>query len=324
MVIFKEQEISSEVRDWDGCTPLLLAAFFGHSDVCAILLKAGAKANALDNFGRNALHLAALRGKTEVVRLFISNKELRDATDEKGNTPLDWATQMGHMAVIKLLSAPSSPPENPDLSFLEPQIEGLEDEFPQQIEDFDDVNHHPLGDDGALSRALEGNDLKNGRNALHMAASEGETVLVRLLAVKGKLLEARDDYGFTPLLLAAGRGHRDTCKILLDAGANPKAKYESYENALFLAIYSSKIKVVELLALNQELLEIRDKRGSTPLLVALIYGQIEIGKVLLKAGANAKATNNFGENALHLAACIGETELVRLLMANQELLDAKE
>lgn len=53
----------------EGCTPLILAAYFGHPEICKILLKAGANPLATSTLGKNALDYAIANGKNEVVQI---------------------------------------------------------------------------------------------------------------------------------------------------------------------------------------------------------------------------------------------------------------
>jgi ankyrin repeat protein len=60
--------------------------------------------------------------------------------------------------------------------------------------------------------------------------------------------------------------------------------------------------------------EPRKPDGSTPLMVATFEGDVaEVGR-LLKEGANVKATNAYGVDAMRLAADTANTELIRLLL----------
>ncbi|HEY4212375.1 MAG TPA: ankyrin repeat domain-containing protein [Steroidobacteraceae bacterium] len=54
--------------------------------------------------------------------------------------------------------------------------------------------------------------------------------------------------------------------------------------------------------------------GSTPLMVASFEGDVAEAGRLLKEGANVKATNAYGVNAMQLAADTANTELIRLLL----------
>jgi ankyrin repeat protein len=54
--------------------------------------------------------------------------------------------------------------------------------------------------------------------------------------------------------------------------------------------------------------------GWTPLWIAACYGNLEISKLLLDAGANVNARNRQGSTPLREASLLGATELVRLLL----------
>jgi len=54
--------------------------------------------------------------------------------------------------------------------------------------------------------------------------------------------------------------------------------------------------------------------GSTPLIVAILYGQTEATKLLIEEGAKIDAQNNDGATALHVAAFFCRTETVKLLL----------
>ena len=60
--------------------------------------------------------------------------------------------------------------------------------------------------------------------------------------------------------------------------------------------------------------EPRKPDGSTPLMVASFEGDVVEAGSLLKEGANVKATNAYGVNAMQLAADSANTELIRLLL----------
>lgn len=59
-----------------------------------------------------------------------------------------------------------------------------------------------------------------GRTPLHVAAMNGATKCVRLLAERGALLEARDDAGHSPLISALEAGHAETAAVLIQLGAH--------------------------------------------------------------------------------------------------------
>ena len=73
-----------------------------------------------------------------------------------------------------------------------------------------------------------------GRTALHIVAKdamnsyrEKALSVAKLLLKKGAKVDAIDDNGWTPLLLAADIGTYKLCKMLLENGANPLARLHS-------------------------------------------------------------------------------------------------
>lgn len=57
-------------------------------------------------------------------------------------------------------------------------------------------------------------------NALHIAASENRTAVIRLLLHKGLAINGADEEGQTALHIAARRGHREATRLLVELGAN--------------------------------------------------------------------------------------------------------
>lgn len=56
--------------------------------------------------------------------------------------------------------------------------------------------------------------------------------------------------------------------------------------------------------------------GSSPLITAALFGNVQIAEVLINAGANIDAKNNDGSTALHTAAFLCHPAVVKLLLEN--------
>lgn len=80
-----------------------------------------------------------------------------------------------------------------------------------------------------------------------MASLAGVTVAISLHIRRGDDINAVDDKGRTPLMLAASRGHTEACKILLDAGADPLLVDNTGNNTLSIAIGTGKDELIQLL-----------------------------------------------------------------------------
>jgi ankyrin repeat protein len=71
--------------------------------------------------------------------------------------------------------------------------------------------------------------------------------VVKLLLEKGADLEAKDEFGRTPLSWAAEEGHEGVVKLLLEKGADLEAKDEFGQTPLSRAAESGHEAVVKLL-----------------------------------------------------------------------------
>jgi len=81
------------------------------------------------------------------------------------------------------------------------------------------------GDLDAVRRLLEQRvviDSKDryGQTALMIAATQGHTEVVRLLVEKGAELNTTAKYHLSPLMLAVINGHKEIVRILAEAGAD--------------------------------------------------------------------------------------------------------
>jgi len=88
----------------DAVVAILWAASRGDLDEVHRLLSAGVDVNAADYDGRTPLHLAAAEGWAMLVRYLLAHGAQPDVTDRWGHPPLEDARRGGHTAVEKLLS----------------------------------------------------------------------------------------------------------------------------------------------------------------------------------------------------------------------------
>ncbi|CAB3361927.1 Hypothetical predicted protein [Cloeon dipterum] len=122
----------------------------------------------------------------------------------------------------------------------------------------------------------------NERLLLHWAAVGGHLPIASLLLDKGAAVNQADDFGGTPLILAASAGREEVVKLLLKHNANVNAK---------------------------------NQPGHSPLQLAASKGWKGILQILLAAGADVNAKDHRGATALHRAASLGKTAIVNVLLA---------
>jgi ankyrin repeat protein len=97
---------------------------------------------------------------------------------------------------------------------------------------------------------LETKDTEYGQTPLLWAAEKGHEAVVKLLLDKGAELETKDtEYGQTPLSWAAWNGHEAVVRLLLDNGADISIENRSGWTSLQLAALTSHCVVEQLLVI---------------------------------------------------------------------------
>ena len=131
------------------------------------------------------------------------------------------------------------------------------------------------------------------QTAIVAAAEEGHLAVVKALAEAGA--------NVNPALVAAGRGKN---KAVLDYLLSRDPKKESIAGALYVAAgEGNRIDFVR--DLLDRGVDVDAEWGGKPLMSAAYYGRLDILELLVKRGANVRATSDEGQTALHYAARSG-------------------
>jgi ankyrin repeat protein len=154
----------------------------------------------------------------------------------------------------------------------------------------------------------------NGKTALHIAAQYGETKVVELLLDRNANIDQQDNNGKTALHIAAECGETEVVKLLLDRNANIDQPDNNGKTALHIAAECGETEVVKLLLDRNANIDQPDNNGKTALHIAAQYGETEVVKLLLDRGADINQQDNNGKTARHIAAQYGETEVAKLLL----------
>ncbi|KAK3283754.1 hypothetical protein CYMTET_8566 [Cymbomonas tetramitiformis] len=141
------------------------------------------------------------------------------------------------------------------------------------------------GDLDAVKRFIADNgDLQArgnfGLTPLYVAAENNHGELVKALAASGAEVEFKGWMGRTPLQAAAENGYSDMVDILLALGANKDTKEVQGKTALHLAVGKGCVDVVLALLSAGASTAIKDKNGETPLEMAEEDGQQEVAAIL--------------------------------------------
>lgn len=146
--------------------------------------------------------------------------------------------------------------------------------------------------------------------------SQGPEAVNRLLA-QGADINGRDPKGFTPLMIAAWHGKKETVALMLTAGAEIGARSLTGTTALMLAADSGHEEVVKMLLSAGALADVGDANGWTALMMAARQNHSGVVRALVDHGLDINAQNVDGSSAILYAVEEGHTEVVRLLLAGK-------
>ena len=167
-------------------------------------------------------------------------------------------------------------------------------------------------------RELDAHLRESGTSMLFAASYSGSTDIAKAMVAMGSdpnaAVTAESARGWTPLLIAAAEGHKNTVAALLDAGADPNVRNELGRTALMLASSYGFTAIVKLLLARgaDPNLAPTDEHGWTALMVAARGGHVETVRALLK-GAAVTLTDKSGNTALALAEAQGQSGVAGVL-----------
>jgi len=165
----------------------------------------------------------------------------------------------------------------------------------------------------------------NRMKSIDNAVIGGDVANVRsLLVADPALINAMDNYGFTPLMVAAQIGHPDVVELLLERGAAIEAKDNKEFTALIYAASEGHPDVVKLLLERGAAVNARNYQGATSLSFAASKGHVDVVMLLLEKGAEVDAKDNVGRTPLMLAALNGHVDVVVRLLAKDAVVDTKD
>lgn len=151
-----------------------------------------------------------------------------------------------------------------------------------------------------LQRGFDSNTVNpEGIPALMLAVQEPSLKVAELLAswpqTKTEVRNANDE---SPLMLAALRGYLPLVKKLV---ANDADVNKPGWTPLHYAATGGHVPIVEFLLDESAYIDAESPNGTTPLMMAAMYGSPEAVKVLIQAGADLTLKNQLGMTALDFA-----------------------
>jgi ankyrin repeat protein len=311
-------------------TPLTLACLNGNVHIAKALLKKGANVNDKvkaftiwdECADRTALMLAAQNGLVDIIKMLLDNNadvnqhgkfyhmisyhnsgigiaQERFWTGD-AETAIMLAVENNHSDVVELLLGRGA-----EVNYQDEMI--LPDRFTQ------------------YSSEVSNKSMKKHETALLIAASIGDTSIVRMLLDAGAKTDVENALKMSPLLNAASNGCSGALEELLARGCDINKKGGLWDgNALTWAAFGGDTAAVNVL-LNHGLdINSCTDNNSSALMIAADQGRTPALKLLLDWKASIEWMNKDDQTALFRACINGHTPCVEALLAAGAKTDAKD
>jgi ankyrin repeat protein len=350
LLLSKEVDAAKKERRL-GWTALHVAAHNGHVEVVELLKDPPSKLeiDAKDLDRRTPLLLAAASGHTVVVRALIAAGADFNAKDDFDRTPLQWAVEGDHRKVLEELLK-----QGKRLDIEAMDIFGRSAFWRAAWRGYEDIVE--LLSDVQSPEMLTRTD-KNHRTALHAAAENGHTRVVRTLLDNSDFkyrVGYKDLENQTALHLAAKEGRISVVRLLLAVDTNMDsslidARTKAGKTAEELAIDNDHERIAQLLfderrelkrnekndeksgriSMMEELAACSTSQGEAPakklaLRVAVEEGKTEVVWQLLKEKVGVDTGTSNQKSLLHLAAERAPEEILTLLLKETKKVNVQD
>jgi ankyrin repeat protein len=261
-------------RSTAGFTPIMFAARQGNLEMTKLLLGSGANVNDMDGAGVGVLVVATVRGHTALAEYLLNNGADPNA-QTAGYTALHWAASK-----VELNEFPTHLGKWHEWNVLGGVVDRREDLIKALLSHGADPNARLTK--GYPRFSNEGGGFRGiGATPLMVAAANADLETMRLLVANGAdpLLKTNDSA--TAAIIAVGRPSGDAqdptpqeeaveaVRLALSFGVDPNAADAAGETALHTAAYLGYEKVSQLLVEQGANVNQKNKRGETPLRIAM-------------------------------------------------------
>lgn len=310
--------MSVNIRNKEDETPFMYAVAGDHKDTVSALAKAGAKINVQSRDGMTPLMLSLLHKNLAIASWLLKNKADLYPSDSRGWAALRYAAVAGNTAIIEqMLRFGDANPNKHDNDYVTPIMTAARHGTLEAVKML-------IGYGAEIS---SGDDKE--RTPLIYAATASRQML-NLLLLRGADINAKDQDGWTALHYAVLYENINNVKLLIQKGAEVNvatsdgeyplhivtrnATRESYDIANLLMEYNA-----ERAGINK-----RDKKGNTPLMLAIRNEDRPLVKSLLDNGADTEIPNAERETPLMVAVNIGNKDIISYLLDARADINARD
>jgi len=307
------------VEDGYFKTALHRAAISGHKDVVELLLTKGADANRKDEGGRTPLEyvmddtIQNHNNDVSLMKLLLSAGADVNIKDQQGRTPLHQAVLNNHKEIVELLLAHDADMNIKDQRGWTPLDYARLGKFKDIIELFSVkvTSLHgalQLGDLARVKALLEqGVDVnakdENGRTPLLLAARNNDVNTAKLLISAGADVNAKENRGYTPLYYVFWFGNKDLTTLLISKGAEVNVEPQKDYPLIYYAVWNEDLDTVKLLVAKGAKFDVKILEDRTAFHYAVGQGSRDIAEFFVSKGIDA--------STFHVAAGMGDLARVK-------------
>jgi ankyrin repeat protein len=323
----------------------ILRAQQGDLRAVKLFLAAGMDPNTRDAEGNTALMYAITENRADLVKVLLQAKPNVAQQNNGGGTALTWAAERGQVDTLRLLLDHRADTQAINEAFVSAAGSAQLDVLHALLERGAKLNE--VGSKALLAAAgstyvdvpdqarsdtvtflcslgVDVNAKDNeGWTALLLAADRNRASVVQTLTEKGADVDARCDCtgylsgGWTALMIAAREGHNDIVRILVAKHADVSLKNNLGSTALPLAAHEGRVDVVRTLLANGADVNAKGINGRTPLMEAALGGNFEVVQTLLQQGAHVHDKDAQGRTTLQFATLADRATIIPLLKQAQ-------
>ena len=270
--LITKYKLDVKMTDNDGWTALSFAAENGSYELIEFFVEKKIGIYQKTNDGKNCLHIAASKGHFNLCKTLIEKINFNvDMVDNKKWTALHYAAQKGSYELMNYFIA--------------------------------------KGTDVLLKT-------KDGLNCLHIAASNGHLNLCKTLINEINFdVNIADDEGRTALYCSAQSGNDELFGFIADKGTNIFLKTKGGQNCLHIAAGRGHFNLcktlIEKINFNVHMV---DNKKWAALHYAAQNGSYKLMKYFIAKGTDVLLKTEDGLNCLHIAACHGHLNLCKTLI----------
>lgn len=302
-IVKRKRGLVAELSTREAESMFQLATKLANSDeMVSFLIQAGLEVKSVDDEmseskGWSDLHVAAVYDRMEEIVSLISGGECGplDCRDKEGQTPLMLAAGKGHERCVRILEGAGADVDARSKDGRTSLYKAAANGDRRMVEVLMELGADPrigAGDRGrsAFDVARDKGfkeiiDILEQSETVMTLARRGDSSHLKQLLTRGASPRWHDQYGLTPLHVAALKGHTDTIRILLDFKIEIDCRDNEGFTPLHLAVEGGCVETVEALVDRGSDLNAKSKRGATPIYIAKVMGYDDIYKFLYERGA---------------------------------------